>query len=87
MRENVQIHHPITGGEATVAARAVPIWQGAGWVVASEAQSSDAPTDDTPPADLPAAQAAGAGARRAKTPAVSPITTDTAAAGSSSTEK
>lgn len=88
MRENVKIHHPVTGGKATVDARAVPIWQGAGWLVTGGADASDTPPDsDAQLAATTAATGTGARSGRTKTPAPSPASTDTAAAGSSSTEK
>jgi hypothetical protein len=47
MRENVKIHHPITGGEATVDKRAVPIWRNAGWL--EEGEEPPAAPPPTPP--------------------------------------
>lgn len=135
MRENVKIHHPATGSEASVDPRSVASWQTSGWVVADEAtpgpgsrylalarsktevtrwarehkiRTTDVVAATTPDAlrglpsletfevvELPGFEAnphkdelrEQIDVLRAMTPAISPATPDTAAAGSSSTEE
>lgn len=42
----IRIYHPVTGGEAVVAASAVPIHEASGWQVVQDAEPQAEPEDD-----------------------------------------